>query len=108
MAACVAKEQPLAGFLAGRDLGGLPKKLTGGRLGLRSVEILRPRQESGPQADNRHRKASKTSGHQQLALGELEALTRALLSVFLAFLHARIARQKSVLAKRRPQLRIEP
>src|SRR6267154_5698646 len=44
----------------------------------------------------------------KLTLRELEALARALLSVLLAFLHARIARQKSVLAQRRPQLRIEP
>src|SRR5260370_36931142 len=43
----------------------------------------------------------------KLTLRELEALARALLSVFLAFLHSRIARQKSVLAQRRSQLRIE-
>src|SRR5258708_12141597 len=45
---------------------------------------------------------------QKLTLRELEAFARALLSVLLAFLHARVARQKSVLAQRRPQLRIEP
>src|SRR6267154_4350176 len=44
----------------------------------------------------------------KLTLRELEALARALLSVLLAFLHSRIARQKSVLAQRRPRLRIEP
>src|SRR5260370_1916289 len=44
----------------------------------------------------------------KLTLRELEALTRALLSVLLPFLHARIARQKSVLAQRRPQFRVEP
>src|SRR5260370_33317397 len=38
---------------------------------------------------------------QKLTLRELEALARALLSVLLAFLHSRIARQKSVLAQRR-------
>src|SRR5713101_7986114 len=48
------------------------------------------------------------SGPQKLTLRELEALARALLSVLLAFLHSRIARQKSILAQRRPQLRIEP
>src|SRR6202167_4323775 len=42
-----------------------------------------------------------------LPLAELEAPTRAFLSVFLAFLHARIARQKTVLAQRRTQLRIQ-
>src|SRR6195256_1629648 len=46
-------------------------------------------------------------GPQKLTLRELEALTRALLSVLLAFLHSRIARQKSVFPQRRPQLRIE-
>src|ERR1700722_547876 len=42
----------------------------------------------------------------KLALAVLEAATRSLLSVLLAFLHARIACQKPVLAQRRPQLRI--
>src|SRR5882762_224420 len=46
-------------------------------------------------------------GPQKLALRELEALARALLSVLLAFLHSRIARQKSVFPQRWPQLRIE-
>src|SRR5712664_4132639 len=45
---------------------------------------------------------------EKLTLRELEALARALLSVLLAFLHSRIARQKSVLAQRRAQLWIEP
>src|SRR5712664_3075711 len=44
---------------------------------------------------------------EKLTLRELEALARALLSVLLAFLHSRIARQKSVLPQRRPQLRIK-
>jgi len=42
-----------------------------------------------------------------LPLAELEALAGALLPVFLAFLHARIARQKTVLAQTRAQFRIE-
>src|SRR6266852_5150116 len=40
---------------------------------------------------------------QRLALGELESLSRALLPVLLALLHTRVARQKTVLAQRRPQ-----
>src|SRR5260370_41611443 len=44
---------------------------------------------------------------QKLTLRELEALARAFLSVLLAFLHSRIARQKSVLAQRRAQLWIK-
>src|SRR5262249_32679628 len=43
----------------------------------------------------------------KLALGELEALAGALLPVLLALLHARIAREKTVLAQRRAQLEIE-
>src|SRR5712691_639262 len=42
-----------------------------------------------------------------LALAELEALAGALLPVFLAFLHARIARQKPVLAQPCAEFRIE-
>src|ERR1700733_6563934 len=42
-----------------------------------------------------------------LPLAELEAPTRAFLSVLLALLHARIARQKTILAQRRTQLRIQ-
>src|SRR5712692_2198028 len=43
-----------------------------------------------------------------LALAVLEALAGALLPVLLAFLHARIARQKTVLAQACAQLRVEP
>src|SRR5215831_18661908 len=43
----------------------------------------------------------------QLTLGELEALARALLPVFLAFLHTGVARQKSVLAQGWSKFRIE-
>src|SRR5579859_310887 len=43
----------------------------------------------------------------KLALGELEALARALLPVLLAFLHTGVTRQKTVLAQRSAQLRIE-
>src|SRR6202040_3290144 len=52
---------------------------------------------------------SKTSRvpPENLALAELEALAGALLPVLLALLHARIARQKAVLAKARAQFRIE-
>src|SRR4029077_526775 len=44
--------------------------------------------------------------NKRLALGELEALACALLSVLLAFLHSGIARQKPVLAQRRSELRV--
>src|SRR5260370_527074 len=44
---------------------------------------------------------------QKLTLRELEALARAFLSVLLAFLHSRFARQKPVLAQRRAQLWIK-
>jgi len=50
----------------------------------------------------------RVGDHKSLPLRELEALPRALLPVLLAFLHSGIARQKSILAQRRPQLRIEP
>src|SRR5579864_3382164 len=43
----------------------------------------------------------------ELALAELEALAGALLPVLLAFLHARIAGQKAILAQARAQFRIE-
>src|SRR3984885_7574268 len=51
----------------------------------------------------------KTKGPRpnRLALAELEALAGALLPVLFAFLHARIARQKSVLAQPGAQFRIE-
>src|SRR6266478_2268 len=78
----VATEQPLAGFLP-------------------AVISLRPGR-SGALC------SSGLPEPQKLTLRELEALARALLSVLLAFLHSRIARQKSVLTQRRPQLRIEP
>src|SRR6202041_463560 len=42
-----------------------------------------------------------------LPLAELEAPTCAFLSVFLSFLHARITRQKSILAQRGTQLRVQ-
>src|SRR5208282_4748033 len=42
----------------------------------------------------------------KLSLRKLEAFPRALLPVLLAFLHTGIARQKSVLPQRRPQLRV--
>src|SRR5580658_4799548 len=43
----------------------------------------------------------------RLALAELEPATRALLTVLLAFLHTRVPGQKSVLAQRRTQLRVQ-
>src|SRR5262249_35194487 len=43
----------------------------------------------------------------RLTLGELESLSCALLPVLFAFLHTGIARQKTVLAQCRTQLRIE-
>src|SRR5271163_3683674 len=43
----------------------------------------------------------------QLPLAVLEPAPRALLSVLLALFHSRIARQKSILPQRRPQLRIK-
>jgi len=45
--------------------------------------------------------------HKKLTLRELEALARALLPVFLAFLHTGVARQKTVGTQCRAQLRIE-
>src|SRR6266481_5328838 len=77
----VATEQPLAGFLP-------------------AVISLRPGR-SGALC------SSGLPEPQKLTLRELEALARALLSVLLAFLHSRIARQKSIFPQRRPQLRIE-
>src|SRR6267142_595299 len=44
---------------------------------------------------------------ERLALGELESLARALLAVLLALLHAGVAEQKTLGAKRRPQFGIE-
>src|SRR5580698_1357607 len=51
--------------------------------------------------------ARRNAQAQRLALAELEAATSALLSVLLAFLHARIAREETVGAQRRTQLRIQ-
>jgi hypothetical protein len=51
-------------------------------------------------------RAPKTTT-KRLALGELEALARALLAVLLAFLHTGIARQETVGAQRRAKLRVE-
>src|SRR5229473_857279 len=45
--------------------------------------------------------------HKKLTLRELEALARAFLAVLFALLHTGVARQKTVGAQRRPQLRIE-
>src|SRR5713226_2188387 len=73
-------------LLAGRDLSG-PTRVNPLELG------LAPDRAGGPQ---------------KLSLRELEALTGTLLSVLLAFLHSRIARQEPVFAQRRAQLRIEP
>src|SRR5882724_9313232 len=52
--------------------------------------------------DSRLRRSAK-----RLPLGELESLSRALLTVLLAFLHARIACEKTVLTQRRAQLGVE-
>src|SRR5256885_12472963 len=46
-------------------------------------------------------------GVKNLTLRELEALARALLPVLFAFLHAGIAREKTVCTKRWPQIRVE-
>src|SRR5579863_9547616 len=43
-----------------------------------------------------------------LPLAELEPAPRTLLSVLLAFFHARIAREKTILAQRWPQFRVQP
>src|SRR5205809_3389417 len=52
--------------------------------------------------DSRLRRSAK-----RLPLGELDSLSRALLTVLLAFLHARIAGEKTVLTQRRAQFRVE-
>src|SRR6266851_5513684 len=82
----LAAEQPSCRQLAGHDL--VPASRNGA---LPRGRSKRPR---GPLT-------------QRLALGELESLSRALLTVLLALLHTRVARQETVLAQRRPQLRIE-
>src|SRR6266481_2359034 len=75
-----------------------------------SCRLLAGRDLSGPTRVNPLELgvARALPGPQELALGELEALARALLSVLFAFLHSRIARQKSVLPQRRTQFWIEP
>src|SRR5229473_1546541 len=82
----LAAEQPSCRQLAGHDL--VPASRNGA---LPQGRSKRPR---GPLT-------------RRLALGELESLARALLPVLLALLHTGVARQKTVLAQRRPQLRIE-
>src|SRR2546426_2343364 len=79
-APAAAAERPLAGLLAGREFG---------------KPALRATRREPPMAC-------------WLALAELEALPCSLLPVLLAFFHARIARQKSVLAQAVAQLSVEP
>src|SRR5712664_4465452 len=71
--------------------------------------LLAGRDLSGPTCVNPLELGSVPTGPgpQNLTLRKLEALARALLPVLLAFLHSGVARQKSVLAQSRPQLRIE-
>src|SRR5690348_169899 len=59
-------------------------------------------------ADHTVRNRRATRNHRKLALGELEALARALLSVLLALFHTGIARKKTVLPERWTQLGIKP
>src|SRR5688572_19582371 len=47
------------------------------------------------------------AAEQRLPLGELEALPRPRLSVLLALLHARVAREESFLAEKGPQRRVD-
>src|SRR5271157_1124121 len=96
-----APQQPLAGFLAGRDLGAAacaeaPELINS--LPSTRVEILRRANSA---------LLRMTTQTKRLPLGELEALARALLAVLLAFLHAGIAGQKAVLAKSGTQFRVE-
>src|SRR5450432_2335937 len=88
---CLAKEQPFCRLLAGRDLGG--------------TACAKP-----PELDAEHcyfACPAKSKNNLRLALGELEALACALLSVLLALLHARIASEKSILAQRGAQFGVE-
>src|SRR5450432_2906622 len=88
---CLAKEQPFCRLLAGRDLGG--------------TACAKP-----PELDAEHcyfACPAKSKNNLRLALGELEALACALLSVLLALLHARIAGEKSILAQRGAQFGVE-
>src|ERR1700731_1006720 len=99
----LAKEQPFCRLLAGRDLGSVPcakpPEFEAAYL-LNSVP-------SKSQNNSRILAVQDRDVCHRLALGELEALAGPLLPVLLAFLHARIASQKSILAQRRPQFRIE-
>src|SRR5258708_26632251 len=81
----IAAEQPSRRQLAGRDL----------------VPVNR----DGACCKARFRK--RALQNRRLALRELEALTRALLAVFLALLHTGVAGQKTVGAQRGPQIWIE-
>src|SRR5208283_263820 len=96
-----APQQPLAGFLAGRDLGAAacaeaPEFINS--LPSTRVEILRRANSA---------LLRMTTQTRRLPLGELEALACALLAVLLAFLHTGVAGQKAILAKSRAQFRIE-
>src|SRR6202166_1648692 len=98
----LAKEQPFCRLHAGRDLDGVacakPPEF--------EAEYLKTRYPAKLETTRGYLR-SKTAEPHRLALGELEALACALLAVLLAFLHARIASQKSILAQRRAQFRIE-
>src|SRR6202035_2881786 len=98
----LAKEQPFCRLHAGRDLGGPLARTAGARSYVPSK--LGTQQISKQFADLAVQ--DRDICH-RLALGELEALACALLAVLLAFLHAGIASQKSILAQRRTQFRIE-
>src|SRR5271163_2708635 len=50
---------------------------------------------------------SRKPDRKKLALAELEPPASALLPVLLAFLHARVARQESIFAQTRTQVRVE-
>src|ERR1700730_7846198 len=72
-----------------------------------SCRLLAGRDLSGPTCVNPLELGvapDQVGGPQKLTLRELEAFARALLSVLLAFLHSRIARQKSVFSQSWPQL----
>src|SRR6202030_3302397 len=99
----LAKEQPFCRLLAGRDLGGVACAKTPEF----EAEYLL---NSVPSKSRNHSRIPAVQDRgilHRLALCELEALARALLAVLFAFLHARIASQKSILAQRRAQFRIE-
>src|ERR1700688_435128 len=98
----LAKEQPFCRLHAGRDLGGgacaKPPEF--------EAEYLKTRHPANLETTREYPRSWTAEPH-RLALGELEALACPLLAVLLAFLHARIASQKSILAQRRAQFRIE-